>query len=97
MTVQPIRDYLVIDKDGEEKDKKSAGGLFIPTTAVEKTVTGTVRAVGSGRVTVNGMIVPLEVVVGDKIVFNVNLATEVKVGNDTIWVLREDQVLAILR
>lgn len=94
MTVQPIRDFIAVTKhDGPETTKS---GLFIAHTE-EKNVTGTVLAVGSGRVTMTGAVVPLDVAVGDKVVFNKNLATEVKDGDNSVFVLREDQVLCVLK
>lgn len=94
MSVHPIRDFIVVTKDAGPE--KSPGGLFIAHTE-EKNITGTVIAVGSGRVTMNGSVVPLDVNVGDKVVFNKNLATEVKDGGESVLVLREDQVLCILK
>jgi chaperonin GroES len=94
MSVQPLRDYLVVTK--EEGAKTTEGGLYIAHTE-EKNATGTVVAVGSGRITMSGVVVPLEVAVGDKIMFNKNLATEAKDGNKVVFVLREDQVICILR
>lgn len=94
MSVHPIRDFIVVTK--ESGPEKSAGGIFIAHTE-EKHVTGTVVAVGSGRVTMNGSVVPLDVNVNDKVVFNKNHATEVKDNNEVVYVLREDQVICILR
>lgn len=94
MSVHPIRDYVVVSK--EEGPKTTASGLYIAHTE-EKNVTGSVVAVGSGRISMNGTVIPLEVVVGDKVVFNRNLATEVKDGETSFLVLREDQVVCVLR
>lgn len=95
MNVQPLRDFVVVSKD--ESVKTTPGGLFVPSTNEEKIVTGTVMAVGSGRVVADGTVVPLEVKVGDKVAFNKNLATELKVGGETYLLLREDQALCVLR
>lgn len=94
MSVHPIRDFVVVSKDAGPE--KTPSGLFI-AHAEEKNVTGRVIAVGSGRVTMNGSVVPLDVSVGDKVVFNKNLATEVKDGGETVLLLREDQIICILR
>lgn len=94
MSVLPIRDFVVVSK--EDTNKTTASGLYI-AHAEEKNVTGTILAVGTGRVTMNGQVVPLDVKVGDRILFNKNLAVEVKDGNDAVWVLREDQVICVLR
>lgn len=95
MSVQPIRDFIVVTKDSGPE--KTPSGIYIGHTEAEKNVTGTVVAVGSGRVTMNGSVVPLDVAVADKVVFNKNHATEVKEGEAAFWVLREDQVICILR
>ena len=94
MSVQPIRDFITVTK--EESTKTTASGLHLVTTE-EKNISGKVLAVGSGRVTMNGSIVPLDVQVGDKVLFNKNLAVEVKDGESVVWVLREDQVICVLR
>jgi chaperonin GroES len=94
MTVQPIRDYIVVRK--EEAAAKSSGGLYI-AHADEKNVKGTVVAVGSGRVTMTGTIVPLDVSLGDRVLFSKSSAIEVKDGDETLHVLREDAVICIIR
>lgn len=96
MIVTPIRDFLVIVKDEEEKDKRTAGGLYMASSSEEKIITGVVVAAGSGRVTMSGAVVPLEVCSGERVAFNKHHAVEVKVGNETAWLLREDQVLCKL-
>lgn len=95
MSVQPLRDSVIVTKD--EGEKKTAGGLFVPDIAEGNIAKGTVIAVGSGRVTLDGTVVPLEVKVGDKIAYSVNVGTEVKVDGQVARVLREDQVLYIVR
>jgi chaperonin GroES len=95
MTVQPIRDFIVVSKNSEQEERRPSGIVLVATET--KNVTGTVLAVGSGRVSMNGTVVPLEVNVGDKVVFNKNTATEVKDGHETVLVLREDQVICILK
>jgi chaperonin GroES len=94
MNIVPIRDFIAVSKD--DGPKTTASGLYIAHTE-EKNITGFVIAVGSGRVAMNGTVVPLEVVVGDKVVFNKNLAAEVKNGETTVLVLREDQIICVLR
>lgn len=94
MSVLPIRDFITVTK--EEPTKTTASGLYIAHTE-EKNVSGTVIAVGSGRITMSGSVVPLDVRVGDKVLFNKNTAVEVKDGDVAVWVLREDQVICVLR
>ena|ERR1700686_207306 len=92
--VQPIRDFVVVKK--EEAAQTTSGGLYI-AHADEKNVKGTVVAVGSGRVSMNGTVVPLDVHQGDKILFNKNNAVEVKDNDEVLFVLREDSVICILK
>jgi chaperonin GroES len=95
MNFQPLRDFVVVAK--EEGPKQTPGGLFMPATVEDKIVTGTVTAVGSGRVSLDGTTIPLEVKLGDRIAFNRNMATEVKVDGETTLLLREDQILCVIK
>lgn len=95
MSVHVIRDQIVVTKDVEQEDKRPSGIIMVAVD--NKNVTGTVKAVGSGRVTMNGTVVPLEICPGDKVLFNKNMATEVKDGHDTVYVLKEDQIICILK
>jgi chaperonin GroES len=92
---KPLRDQVVLSKEAESN--KTAGGLlFKPETVEDKHTVGMVVAVGSGRVSLNGTIVPIEVQVEDRVLFNKNMATEIKVGEQTFFVLREDQLLCVV-
>ena len=93
MNLKPLRDYLLVSKN--DMPKQTAGGLFVPDTVDEKNVTGTVLAVGSGRLTSNGITVPLEVSVGDKVMFNKNYAIELKLDGTTYLLLKEEQVFCL--
>ncbi len=95
MSVQPLRDFVVVVKD--EAPQQTSGGLFMPQTIEEKIVTGSVTAVGSGKLGFDGKVVPLEVSVGDKIAFNKNLAIEIKVDGTSHLLLREDQIYCIVK
>lgn len=77
--------------------KKQEGLIIRPETVEEKMVTGKVVGVGSGRVTMNGGIVPLDIFVGDEVRFNKNMATEINHDGQTIFVLREDNATFVLR
>lgn len=94
MKVHPVKDQVVVTKHKEE-EKVSAGGIIHVSVAPSRNVEGTVVAVGSGRVTMSGAVVPLEVVVGDKVLFNPSQATEVSVDGNTFLVLREDAVIVL--
>lgn len=95
MNVQPLRDFVVVAKD--DAVTQTPGGLFVPAIVEDKIVTGTVVSVGSGRVAADGTVVPLEVKAGDKIAFNRNFATELKLGGETCHLLREDQILCVIK
>lgn len=94
MSVHPIRDQIVVKV---ETVKKQEGLIIRPDTIEEKSVVGKVVAVGSGRVTMSGAIIPLDVVTGDQVRFNKNLATEVTHDGETVFVLREENVTCVLR
>jgi chaperonin GroES len=94
MTIQPLRDFVVVTKQAEDE---KVGMLFRPANVEAKIVKGKVLAVGSGRVATDGTVVPLEIKVGDTIMFNKNFATEITEGAETVLILREDQVYCISR
>jgi len=96
MKIFPIRDQVVVTKEKDE-EKKSPGGIIQVIVSSPKHVSGTVVAVGSGRVTMSGNIVPLELQLGDQVLFNPNMATEVTDDTGTFFVIREDAVLSTLR
>lgn len=96
MSLHPLRDFIVVSKD--DAPKQTASGLYIAAILLdEKVVTGEVLEVGSGLIAGDGSVIPLEVKAGDKIVFNKNMAVEVKNGNNTYFVLREEHVLCVVR
>ncbi len=94
MNVHPVRDQVVVTKE-KETEKVSPGGIVLTTITQSRNVEGTVVAVGSGRVTMSGTVVPLEVVAGDRVLFNPSQATEVQVDGSTYLVLREDAVIVL--
>jgi chaperonin GroES len=95
MSLKPLRDFIVVSV--VKAEEKTASGLFMPTTIDEKIVTGKVLAVGSGYLTDGGSIVPLEVKVGDSIMFNKQMAVEVKHNGETSHLLREEHVLSVVQ
>lgn len=96
MSIQPLRDFVLVSK--EDAEEKTPGGLiYRPATVEDKIIKGLVIAVGSGRVGTDGVVVPLEVHVGDRVVFNKNFATELTNGGETALILREDQILCIVK
>jgi chaperonin GroES len=92
--IKPIRDQVVVKR--EDASAQTASGLYIAHVE-EKNVKGTVVAVGSGRVSMTGHIIPLDVSVDDKVLFNKNNAVEVKDEGETFLVIREDHIVCILK
>lgn len=93
MNIKPLGDRIVIKV--LEKEERTVGGIVLPDTAKEKPQKGEALAVGSGEL-VDGKRVPLEVKVGDKIIFSKYAGTEVKIDNEEYLILRQSDVLAIL-
>ena len=94
MNVRPLYDRIVV-KRVEEKETK-IGGLFIPDTAKEKPQEGEVVAVGKGKRLDDGKLVPLDVKVGDRILFGKYSGSEIKLDGEEYMIMREDEVLGIL-
>lgn len=94
MNIKPLGDRIVIKV--LEKEEKTKGGIVLPDTAKEKPQKGEVLAVGSGEI-IDGQKVPLEVKVGDKIIFSKYAGTEVKIDDAEYLILRQSDVLAILQ
>ncbi|TXL57229.1 co-chaperone GroES [Aeromicrobium terrae] len=94
VTIKPLEDRLVIK--AVEAEQTTASGLVIPDTAKEKPQEGEVIAVGPGRVDDNGNRVPLDVSVGDKVIFSKYGGTEVKYGGEELLILSARDVLAVV-
>lgn len=93
--VRPLHDRILVRRTEEET--KTAGGLFIPDTAKEKPQRGEIVAAGKGRITEEGKTMPLEVKVGDKILFAKYAGTEIKFGGEEFIMMREEDVLGIVQ
>lgn len=94
MNLNPLHDRVVVQI--VEAEKKSAGGIVIPDNAQEKPSTGTVKAVGAGRRTVDGTLVPMTVKVGDTVMFGKMAGQTVKVNGEEFTVLKEEDIFAIV-
>jgi chaperonin GroES len=79
-----------------EQERTSPGGIVIPDTAAEKPVEGKVVAVGKGKILEDGQVRPLDVKIGDKILFGKYSGTEVKVDGEDLVVMREEDVMAVI-
>jgi chaperonin GroES len=95
MSVKPIRDRILIKP--VEEETKTSGGIFIPDTAKEKPNTGKVISIGEGRITDDGKVIPLIVKEGDTVMYGKYSGTEVKLNGQEHVILKEDDVMAIVR
>ena len=92
MDLQPLGDRLIVEPLEEEETTSS--GIVLPDTAKEKPQRGRVLAIGPGARNDKGEIVPMEVAVGDEIIYSKYGGTDIKVGADEVLILRESDVLA---
>jgi len=94
MKIRPLHDRVVIKRLEEERTSRCV--IVIPTTATEKPIRGEVIAVGNGKILENGETRPLDLKVGDRVLFGKYSGTEVKVDGEDVLVMREDDVMAVL-
>ena len=94
MNIRPLHDRVLVKRVTEEE--KTKGGIIIPDTAKEKPQEGKVVAAGTGKVTEDGKRLPLDVKVGERILFGKYSGTEVKIDGVEHLILREDDILAVL-
>ena len=95
MKFRPLHDRVVVRRiEGEEKTK---GGIIIPDTAKEKPQEGEVIAVGPGARDESGKLVPLDLKAGDRILFGKYSGTEIKLDGEDLLIMREEEVLGILK
>ena len=92
--IRPLHDRLVIKRIEEKETIK--GGIIIPDSAKEKPQEGEVIAVGNGKVLDNGTKVPMDVKVGDKILFGKYSGQEIKIDGEEYLIMREDEVLGVI-
>ena len=93
MKIRPLHDRVIVRR--WEEEKTSAGGIVIPDSATEKPIKGEVVAVGNGKILENGEQRALDLKVGDKILFGKYSGTEVKVDDEELLVMREDDIMAV--
>ena len=94
MKVRPLHDRVLIKRIEEEERTK--GGIIIPDTAKEKPIQGNVIGVGKGKIGEDGKLIPLDVKVGDKVLFGKYSGTEVKIEDEEHLIMREDDILAVI-
>ena len=94
MNIRPLHDRVVVRRSEEERT--SAGGILIPDSATEKPIQGEVIAVGKGKILSNGDVRPLDLKVGDKVLFGKYSGTEVKLSDEKLLVMREDDIMGVI-
>ncbi len=94
MKIRPLHDRVIVRR--MEEERTSAGGIVIPDSATEKPIQGEVLAVGNGKISESGEVRPLDVKVGDKVLFGKYAGTEVKVDGEELLVMREEDIMGVL-
>jgi len=94
MKIRPLHDRVIVKR--VEEETTTAGGIVLPGSAAEKPSQGMVLAVGNGKVLDNGEVRPLEVKVGDKVLFGKYAGNEVKVDGEELIVMREEDIMGVL-
>jgi chaperonin GroES len=95
MKLRPLQDRIIVERIEEET--KTAGGIIIPdTVSKEKPQEGKVIAVGKGKVTEDGKVLPVDVKVGDRVLFGKYAGSDVKVDGKEYLIMREDDILGVI-
>lgn len=94
LNIRPLHDRVVVKRLEEQEQVR--GGIIIPDTAKEKPQQGEVVAVGNGKILENGTKVPLDVKVGDRVLFGKYSGTEVRIDDEEYLIMREDEILAVI-
>ena len=94
MKIRPLHDRVIVKR--VEEERTTASGIVIPDSATEKPIQGKVTAVGKGKISENGDVRPLDVKVGDKVLFGKYSGTEVKLDGEEVLVMREEDIMAII-
>jgi chaperonin GroES len=94
MKIRPLQDRVLVRRIAEEE--KTKGGIIIPDTAKEKPQEGKVVAAGKGKVSDAGKLTPLDVKVGDKILFGKYSGTEIKIDGEEHLIMREEDILGVV-
>lgn len=94
MKIRPLQDRVVIRR--MEEERTSAGGIVLPDSATEKPAQGEVIAVGNGKVMSSGDVRPLDVKAGDTVLFGKYSGNEVKIEDETLLVMREEDIMGVI-
>jgi len=94
MNIRPLHDRVVVRR--MEEERTSAGGIVIPDSATEKPIQGEIIAVGNGKILESGETRPLDVKVGDRVLFGKYSGTEVKLDGSDYLVMREEDIMGVI-
>ncbi len=94
MNLRPLQDRIIVKR--LEEENKTSGGIYIPDTAKEKPQKGEIIAVGKGKLTEDGKVLPIDVKVGDTVLFGKYAGTEIKIDGVDYLIMREDDILGVI-
>lgn len=94
MKIRPLHDRLVVKR--MEEERTSAGGIVLPDSATEKPSRGEVTAIGNGKITDSGEVRALDVKVGDQVLFGKYAGTEIKIDDEELLVMREEDIMGVI-
>lgn len=94
MKVRPLGDRVLVKR--LEEEEKTKGGIIIPDTAKEKPQQGKIIAVGNGRITEDGKVIPLNVKAGERILFQKYAGSDIKIEGEEYLILREEEILGVI-
>ncbi|UOF93849.1 MAG: co-chaperone GroES [Bordetella sp.] len=94
MALRPLHDRVIVKR--LDNERKTASGILIPDSAAEKPDQGEVLAVGSGKKTDDGKTTPVDLKIGDKVLFGKYAGQSVKIDGEELLVVREDEILAVI-
>jgi len=94
MSFRPLHDRVLVRR--VEAEEKTAGGIIIPDSAKEKPAEGEIVSIGTGTRAENGTVTPLDVKIGDRVLFGKWSGTEVKVGGEDLLIMKESDILGVI-
>ena len=94
MNIRPLHDRIIVER--LEEETTTAAGIIIPDTAKEKPQQGKIVAVGKGKVTEDGKVLPMDVKVGDRVLFGKYAGTDIKIEGKEYLMMREDDILGVV-
>ncbi len=94
MNIRPLHDRVIVRR--MEEETTTAGGIVLPGSATEKPMQGEILAIGKGKILENGDVRPMDLQVGDKVLFGKYSGTEVKIDGEEILVMREEDIMGVI-